>query len=613
MENPEEVLQALDEFQKLRPSEIPKELEDYLCWVAKTGDPVYQWGLVKALFREKLTRVITEFYESCPSLDLTPCPNVEPFNYDAMKRNLVERLENFVNAPFTVQRICELLTTPRKEYNRVDKFMRAIEKNILVVSTREPGANGRRSENGDNLVNGSVDDESSHHEQSSNEVDMENWVKDCTASTTVPLHNEEAENMENGLKSRIEPQISVADATASSFVVSSSNDFSPTTTVSSQDNIAVQNLSGVHHEATGTIIGDVSDVIMNEDTSSQPSLELESDESDSNDSKKLQTTFQAKDFMLEEEKLTKEYSKAVTEKKPGGSIEDSEVVNKDCEKLITSTYADETDAAAGDLISTDKTDNVDGESAVNEVEKVLLNEAQTSESSELESNAPIDNFVPVEENLNVKNDNKESFVVDSTESLSKETCDTDAKIDSKIESPEKSVSNVTESIESSASQAAEQVVPAQPITAELIKPIVEEPLVETTDPTTTTSVKPESAELTIEETTEEEVKPTKSIVPDPIPIVEEPKEAELSSKDWENSTSQAEEMKKDIEATINNGLTESLEQQDDSSKMVVTGSEETPTIKAVTVAAESMEVDSEAAAAQQDEPMEQEMTEAMSS
>ncbi|CAK9799063.1 Serine/threonine-protein phosphatase 4 regulatory subunit 2 [Anthophora quadrimaculata] len=113
MENLEDVLQALDEFQKMRPSEIPRELEDYLCWVAKTGDPVYQWSLIKTLFREKLTRVMTDFYESCPTLDLAPCPNVEHFNYDTMKSNLLERLESFANAPFTVQRICELLTAPQ--------------------------------------------------------------------------------------------------------------------------------------------------------------------------------------------------------------------------------------------------------------------------------------------------------------------------------------------------------------------------------------------------------------------------------------------------------------------------------------------------------------------
>ncbi|KAL0104918.1 hypothetical protein PUN28_016517 [Cardiocondyla obscurior] len=159
MENLEEVLQALDEFQKMRPSVIPQELEDYLCWVAKTGDPVYQWPLIKTLVREKLTRVMTDFYESCTTLEITPCPNVDHFNYDTMKSNLLERLESFANAPFTVQRICELLTAPRKEYNRVDKFMRAIEKNILVVSTREPGPITRRGETADGMVNGSVEED----------------------------------------------------------------------------------------------------------------------------------------------------------------------------------------------------------------------------------------------------------------------------------------------------------------------------------------------------------------------------------------------------------------------------------------------------------------------
>ena len=74
-----------------------------------------------------------------------------------------------------------MLTTPRNEYNRIDKFLRAIEKNILVASTREPGPYGRRSEDGDGLVNGTLKDETSHDGQDSNEVGIKNWVKKCTA------------------------------------------------------------------------------------------------------------------------------------------------------------------------------------------------------------------------------------------------------------------------------------------------------------------------------------------------------------------------------------------------------------------------------------------------
>lgn len=163
MENPEEILHSLEEFSKMKPKDIPRELEEYLCFVAKTGNPVYQWQTIKSLFREKLLNVITEFYESCPSVEIPPCPNVEMFNYDLMKNFILEKLDTFASAPFTVQRICELLTTPRKEYNRIDKYMRALEKNILVVSTTEPGR--RSTENGESIMNGI---ESEHLPESSN-------------------------------------------------------------------------------------------------------------------------------------------------------------------------------------------------------------------------------------------------------------------------------------------------------------------------------------------------------------------------------------------------------------------------------------------------------------
>lgn len=69
MENSEEVLQILERFTKLKQKDIPKELEDYLCYVAKTGDTVFQWSNVKYLFREKLVHVIKDFHDTTPSID----------------------------------------------------------------------------------------------------------------------------------------------------------------------------------------------------------------------------------------------------------------------------------------------------------------------------------------------------------------------------------------------------------------------------------------------------------------------------------------------------------------------------------------------------------------
>lgn len=173
MENPEEILHSLEEFSKMKPKDIPRELEEYLCYVAKTGNPVYQWQTIKSLFREKLLNVITEFYESCPAVEIPPCPNVEIFNYDLMKNFILEKLDTFSAAPFTVQRICELLTTPRKEYNRIDKYMRALEKNILVVSTTEPNLGRRSTENGEGIMNGLESDHLLESSDSSHDINVE--------------------------------------------------------------------------------------------------------------------------------------------------------------------------------------------------------------------------------------------------------------------------------------------------------------------------------------------------------------------------------------------------------------------------------------------------------
>lgn len=105
--------------------------------MARTGDPVFQWSLVKILIKEKLQAVLSEFVETGGPVDVPPCPNVDLFDYDSMKEHVLKQLDAFVYPPFTIQRICELLAAPRKEYNRVDKYMRAIEKNVLVVSASD--------------------------------------------------------------------------------------------------------------------------------------------------------------------------------------------------------------------------------------------------------------------------------------------------------------------------------------------------------------------------------------------------------------------------------------------------------------------------------------------
>ena len=71
---------------------------------------------------------------------------MDVFNFAAIRNKVFEQLDAFAGIPFTVQRLAELLTSPRRHYKRTDKFMRALEKNMLIVSTVEAKANNNESE-----------------------------------------------------------------------------------------------------------------------------------------------------------------------------------------------------------------------------------------------------------------------------------------------------------------------------------------------------------------------------------------------------------------------------------------------------------------------------------
>jgi len=159
----EEVLMELTRFEKSPTPNIPTLLERYLISVAKTGNANFPWSKVKPLFRTKLENVISAL---CPTDDIPPAPNVDVFNFQAIKNKVFEQLDSFAGIPFTVQRLAELLTSPRRHYKRTDKFMRALEKNMLIVSTVEARQNNNHDSsnnyfmNGDFLSNGNLSSES---------------------------------------------------------------------------------------------------------------------------------------------------------------------------------------------------------------------------------------------------------------------------------------------------------------------------------------------------------------------------------------------------------------------------------------------------------------------
>ncbi|KAF8791824.1 Sodium channel protein para like protein [Argiope bruennichi] len=200
--NAESVLDALNDFE--RKLELSPILEDYLKRIAKNGEIVFPWCKLKPLLKKKLEVVLDEFYETCPVETSVPVPNFETFNFDALKKTILQAVESFTSAPFTIQRLCELVTDPTKHYNRTDKYMRGIEKNVLVVSTIEPRS-GQEGNNVNNpVVNGLLNDSprddndtlnghessdsvsSSNLNTSSNHVLLENFANVFPSAACIP-------------------------------------------------------------------------------------------------------------------------------------------------------------------------------------------------------------------------------------------------------------------------------------------------------------------------------------------------------------------------------------------------------------------------------------------
>ncbi|NWU96986.1 PP4R2 phosphatase, partial [Upupa epops] len=149
----ERLQEALKDFEKRGKKEVCPVLDQFLCHVAKTGETMVQWSQFKGYFIFKLEKVMDDFRTSAPEPRGPPNPNVEYIPFEEMKERILKIVTGFNGIPFTIQRLCELLTDPRRNYTGTDKFLRGVEKNVMVVSCVYPSSEKNNS-NSLNRMNG---------------------------------------------------------------------------------------------------------------------------------------------------------------------------------------------------------------------------------------------------------------------------------------------------------------------------------------------------------------------------------------------------------------------------------------------------------------------------
>ncbi|KAL3139514.1 hypothetical protein ABBQ38_003837 [Trebouxia sp. C0009 RCD-2024] len=115
---------------------LTSALRGVLAEAATTGIVRYNWLLLKPLVLYVLDSVLQDF-DAESKVEIGP---PLPLANDNSLADLQSRLHGYVNcfteAPFTFQRLCELLVEPHKQYTYLHKVALAFERLLLVVKTQ---------------------------------------------------------------------------------------------------------------------------------------------------------------------------------------------------------------------------------------------------------------------------------------------------------------------------------------------------------------------------------------------------------------------------------------------------------------------------------------------
>jgi len=84
-----------------------------------------------------------------------------PGEPSALESSVFERFDLFRAAPFTIQRLSELITEPNRHYKMKEKYMFALEKTVYVVSTVDPLPTDHVNNNGEDAEEAGEEHDSS--------------------------------------------------------------------------------------------------------------------------------------------------------------------------------------------------------------------------------------------------------------------------------------------------------------------------------------------------------------------------------------------------------------------------------------------------------------------
>eukprot|EP00429_Kryptoperidinium_foliaceum_P139269 CAMPEP_0176268062 /NCGR_PEP_ID=MMETSP0121_2-20121125/43481_1 /TAXON_ID=160619 /ORGANISM="Kryptoperidinium foliaceum, Strain CCMP 1326" /LENGTH=220 /DNA_ID=CAMNT_0017608145 /DNA_START=20 /DNA_END=679 /DNA_ORIENTATION=+ len=115
---------------------LAEDLEGIIKAVARTGSTeAYPWDALRMLLARKVELVLAELWREAPDVRLPEGEAFERAAVEPLTRSLLEPRRE--GPPFTVQRLCELLTVCRATYRSTRKYLYALQRAVLVTSTEQ--------------------------------------------------------------------------------------------------------------------------------------------------------------------------------------------------------------------------------------------------------------------------------------------------------------------------------------------------------------------------------------------------------------------------------------------------------------------------------------------
>jgi len=115
---------------------IAEDLENIIGDVARTGvASSYPWEALRVLLARKVELVLGDFWHDVPDFPVQEGESFEHVAIEPLTRSLLEPHRS--GAPFTVQRLCELLREPRVMYKSTRKYLYALQRVVVVTMPEE--------------------------------------------------------------------------------------------------------------------------------------------------------------------------------------------------------------------------------------------------------------------------------------------------------------------------------------------------------------------------------------------------------------------------------------------------------------------------------------------